>query len=220
MLYIIGAIVVWIIVPFIGRKFLTTRQQFFVALLLIVLTLGQELTNDLLRWSHGVWSVAENLPLHMCGFSLFTTTYALYTKNQTAFELSYFWGLAGAVQAILTPEFATLGPPKLIFLYFLSHTLIILNVLWLVFIDGMRCRPGSLFNVVLVTNGVAFIMTFVNKILHSNYWFLCSKPETASPFMVGAWPWYFIGVEIFGILILALIYLPMYWIQSRPQKST
>jgi hypothetical integral membrane protein (TIGR02206 family) len=215
LLYIGGALVVWILVPTIGRTVLNRNQRFVVVLILIGFTLGQEITNDLIRWRQGVWTVAENLPLHMCGFSLFTTTYALYTKNQTAFELSYFWGLAGAIQAILTPEFSTLGPPITRFLFFLSHTLIILNVLWLVFVDGMRCRPGSLLNVILVTNGVAFIMTFVNKILHSNYWFICAKPDTASPFMIGPWPWYLIGIEVFGILILAVIYIPMVLARKR-----
>lgn len=208
--YIGGALVGWILIPYIGKKYLNRRQQFIGTLILIFLTFGQDLSDDLIRWYKGIWTLDKDLPLHMCGFSIFCTTFALYTKNQTAFELSYFWGLAGAIQAIMTPEFTGIVSPVLTFTFFFSHSIIILNVLWLVFVIGMRCRLGSLLNTIFITNAVVFIMSFVNKALHSNYWFICAKPDTASPFILGSWPWYLVGIEIFGILVLGLVYLPMY----------
>ena len=103
-LYILGTIFIWVIVLFISSKFLDSKQRNMMVFILITLSLGQEIIDDILRWNSGVWHIANDLPLHMCGFSLIASTYALYTKSQTAFELSYFWGLGGALQAIITPD--------------------------------------------------------------------------------------------------------------------
>ena len=62
---------------------------------------------------------------------------------------------------------------------------------------------------VLITNAGVFIISFVNSVLGGNYWFICQKPGGESPFIIGEWPLYFIGFEMFGILVLGLFYIPM-----------
>ena len=62
---------------------------------------------------------------------------------------------------------------------------------------------------VLITNAGVFIISFVNSVLDGNYWFICQKPGGKSPFIIGEWPFYFIGFEMFGILVLGLFYIPM-----------
>ena len=126
-LYIVGTFFIWVIVLFISSKFLDSQQRYMMVFVLITLSLGQEIIDDILRWNAGVWRVANDLPLHMCGFSLITSTYALYTKSQTAFELSYFWGLGGALQAILTQDPGRFPLDVSVFWNFLSHGIIILN---------------------------------------------------------------------------------------------
>ena len=132
-LYLIGTFTIWFLVLFTGKVILNLEQRRIFVLLLIFITISQELIDDILRWNVGIWDVAEDLPLHMCGISFFTSTYALYSKNQTAFELSYFWGLAGAFQAIITPDPTRFVMDVSLFWNFLSHGLIILNVLWFIF---------------------------------------------------------------------------------------
>ena len=62
---------------------------------------------------------------------------------------------------------------------------------------------------VLITNAGVFIISFVNSVLDGNYWFICQKPGVESRFIIGEWPFYFIGFEMFGILVLGLFYIPM-----------
>jgi len=217
-LYLIGTFTIWFLVLFTGKVILNLEQRRIFVLLLIFITISQELIDDILRWNVGIWDVAEDLPLHMCGISFFTSTYALYSKNQTAFELSYFWGLAGAFQAIITPDPTRFVMDVSLFWNFLSHGLIILNVLWMIVIDNMRCRVGSYLNAIIITNGILFIISIVNSILGGNYWFICEKPGGESPFIMGEWPLYIIGFQISGILLIGLFYIPMIILRKKGKQ--
>ena len=217
-LYLIGTFTIWFLVLFTGKVILNLEQRRIFVLLLIFITISQELIDDILRWNVGIWDAAEDLPLHMCGISFFTSTYALYSKNQTAFELSYFWGLAGAFQAVITPDPTRFVMDVSLFWNFLSHGLIILNVLWMIVIDNMRCRVGSFLNTVIITNGILFIISIVNSILGGNYWFICEKPGGESPFIMGEWPLYIIGFQISGILLLGLFYIPMIILRKKGKQ--
>ena len=214
-LYIVGTLFIWVTVLFVSSKFLDTQQRHMMVIVLITLSLGQEIFDDILRWNEGVWYVANDLPLHMCGLSLITSTYALYTKSQTAFELSYFLGLGGALQAIVTPDPGRFPLDVSVFWNFLSHGIIIMNVLWLIVIENMRCRRGSFLNIILITNAGVFIISFVNSVLGGNYWFICQKLGGESLFIIGEWPLYFIGFEMFGILVLGLFYIPMIILRKK-----
>ena len=88
-LYIIGTLFIWVIVLFISSKFLDSQQRHMVVIVLITLSLGQEIIDDILRWNAGVWSVANDLPLHMCGFSLITSTYALPQRIVFEYDPNY-----------------------------------------------------------------------------------------------------------------------------------
>tara|TARA_Y100000746_G_scaffold141468_1_gene121058 strand:+ start:544 stop:1260 length:717 start_codon:yes stop_codon:yes gene_type:complete len=219
--YLLGLLLLWIILPLIGRKFLSKSQQRNAVFILIAVTLLQELLHYFFKINLNKFDLAQDLSLHMCGISVFISCYALYTKNQAAFELSFFWGLAGALQAILTPD-----PTRFHFGYistfwsFLSHGIIIMNVFWLIFVDNMRCRKNSLLNTILVTNGAIFIIGIINRAIGNgaNYWFICEKPSGDSPFLIGEWPYYLFTFQLAGILFMSLIYLPMWFTVNRNKQ--
>ena len=219
--YLLICISVWFFLPLIGRRYASQSQQRNIALALISVTLLQEILHYFYKINLNSFNPAQDISLHMCGFSLFISCYALYTRNQTAFELSFFWGLAGALQAIVTPD-----PTRFYFGYistlwsFLSHGLIILNVFWMIFVFEMRCRKYSLVNTVLVTNGAIFVVGIINKLIGNgaNYWFICEKPSGENPALIGEWPYYLITFQLAGILFMMLIYLPM-WIAVKRNLS-
>ncbi|MFQ6606782.1 MAG: TIGR02206 family membrane protein [Fidelibacterota bacterium] len=216
--YIWGWFAVWIIIPWLGARFLNSRQRRWVRYGLIVLTLAAEWGDDLNRYLDNNFFWSHDLPLHLCSYAIYLTCWALFTHSQTAFELAYFWGLAGASQAVFTPDLSAVKNHTYMFIFFFSHGIIILNVLWLVFVEKMSLRRGSLWDVILVTNGIAFLTTFWDKILNANYMYLCDKPQANSPFLIGGWPYYIIGMELFGILFMFLLYIPMWLNQSRQIK--
>ncbi len=202
LIYMFACLAIWLVLPYFGKHYLTPSKRHVVAITLIVITLFQEAIFDVFQLYIDDFDIADDLSLHMCGLSLFLTSFALWKKSQAAFELAYFWGLAGAWN-------------------FLSHGIIILNVIWLIWVDGMRCRKGSLLNTVIITNGVVFVIGVVNKLLGNgaNYWFVCAKPGGDSPFLIGEWPYYLVTFHLAGILMMAIIYLPMWIVVNRQEKG-
>ncbi|SVC52090.1 uncharacterized protein METZ01_LOCUS304944, partial [marine metagenome] len=184
-MYLIASFVLWFGLPWVGKNFMNKKQQMTVVLILIVVTLFQQLWFDFFQLYIDDFDIGDDLFLHMCGLSLFISSYALWSKSQAAFEISFFWGIVGAAQAIFTPDPSRFPYGDIsIFFNFLSHGIIILNVSWLMLVDGMRCRKGSLLNTFLISNGAVFVIGFINKIIghDANYWFVCRKPGGDSPF--------------------------------------
>ena len=221
-MYLLASFVLWLGIPFFGRKFLTKSQQMSVAITLIVITLLHELQFDFFQLYIDDFDLGDDLFLHMCGLSLFISCYALYYKSPAAFEISYFWGIAGASQAIFTPDPGrfTYGDIS-IFYNFLSHGIIILNVCWLMIVDGMRCRKGSFLNILLISGGAVFLIGFINKFIghNANYWFVCRQPGGDNPFLIGEWPYYLYIFAAVASLLMFIIYIPMWIIVDRNEKK-
>src|SRR5712692_11444841 len=47
---------------------------------------------------------AQPLPLQLCDVAIFIAALALLTRHPLLVEVSYFWGLAGTIQALFTPD--------------------------------------------------------------------------------------------------------------------
>ena len=149
---------IWLALPFIGKNYLSPSQRIGVALFLAVFTIFQEVLFDAFQIYIDDFFLKDDLSLHMCGISLFLTAFALWKKSQAAFELAFFWGLVGAFQGIITPDPVRWPYGDIsIFWNFLSHGIVILNVVWLICVDGMRCRKGSLLNTFLITTHPLFL---------------------------------------------------------------
>lgn len=215
-LYLVGSALLIISAIILGVRVMSDRQRRWMVMGLASVTLAQEALDDLIRISAGVWDPQTALPLHLCSLGMLVSVWALLSRKQLVFEVAYFWVLAAATQAILTPDNSRWRLGELdVFWNFLSHGLIVLNVLWLVFVEGMRCRRGSWLRVFLITNLVAVPVGLINVLLGSNYFFLCRKPGGVSPFLVGEWPWYILWFEALAILFFLLLYLPMRWGRRR-----
>jgi hypothetical integral membrane protein (TIGR02206 family) len=216
LLYLGGIGVSCIVVLLLGLRHLTPQQRRQLVVALAILSVGQELLDDLIRLSRGGWTLAEDLPLHLCSLGMLVSAWALVTKRQLVFEVAYFWGFAAASQALLTPDNSRWRQGELdVFWNFFSHGIIILNVFWLVLVDRMRCRRWSWLKVFLITNLMLIPIALVNLTLDSNYFFICHKPGGDSPFLIGEWPWYLLWFEALAFLFFLLIYLPMGWLNRR-----
>jgi len=75
--------------------------------LLIVLSfiiISLDISEDIVRYITDYYSIKKDLPLQLCTMGIYVAVVALLKKNQTAFELIFYWGMVGASQAILTPD--------------------------------------------------------------------------------------------------------------------
>lgn len=152
----------------------------------------------------------EHLPLHLCSITVVLSIVVLLTRARLPYELTYFWGLAGTSNAIVTPELTEGFPDYHFFQYFLSHGGIVATAIFATF--GLRMRPTfkSLVRAFAWLNVLAVVLVLVNIVLDSNYLYLCEPPVTASPFLFLPWPWYLIWLEVLAFGFFGLLYLPVY----------
>ena len=182
------------------------------------------------RVGTGQWSLAESLPLHLCDLSVFAAIAVLVlatranvlaaatqSSGRAAFDVVYYWGLAGATQALLTPSVDQGFPGPLFFTYFTAHGSIVVAVLVLIF--GLRLRPrrGSAVRVWLLTNVVAVPVLACDWLLGANYMYLCGPAEAPSVLdYLGDWPWPFLpSLNLLVAVCIALCYAPWWWIDRR-----
>ena len=201
----------WVIVPYISQKYLDSNWKSKLALFLVISIIGVEIIDDIYRvFDSRGWFISSDLPLHMCGFSVFATSYALLTKNQRVFELSYFWGFGGALQAILTPDPTSIVNHFYLFSFMVSHGLIILNVLYLIFVFKMVLTKGALLRTIITTNILLVGIAIINWILDANYFYLFEPPPVENPLiMAREFPLYFVNMEVVAIVVLYIISIPM-----------
>ena len=58
----------------------------------------------------GFWEYTWGLPLHICDLAILAVAFSLFKHQQFIWELAYFWGLGGTLQAVLTPELTVTFP--------------------------------------------------------------------------------------------------------------
>ncbi len=153
--------------------------------------------------------VKEHLPFQLCDWAMITCVAALLWRHRLAFELTYFWGLAGTLQAVLTPDLEY-GFPNLGFILFsIAHSGIIVAILFLTLGLGMRPTLRSLWRAFLGVQVYAVVTVLLNLALGTNYGYLLRKPARPSLLdFLGPWPWYIASLEVVGLALFFLIYAP------------
>lgn len=168
-----------------------------------------ELTLQLWFLSTGIWSVKRSLPLHLCGISLLLCAFMLISGSKRVYEIAFFWGVGGAVQALLTPNTDYSFPHYVFFEFFTAHSFIVISCLWVTFVDRYRPRFRSVWKAVLAINLYALIIFGVNRLTGGNYLFISHKPSTPSLMdYLGPWPWYIVSLEAVAVILFLILYLP------------
>jgi hypothetical integral membrane protein (TIGR02206 family) len=167
------------------------------------------------KYSIGDWTIQEMLPFHLCSVLVWVGGAALITKNYKVYEFMYFMGLAGATQALLTPDAGIYGFPHYRpFQTIIAHGLIVASAIFMTFVEGYRPTWKSLGRVILWMNIYMAIVFVINQFIGSNYLFIAHKPATASLLdLLPPWPYYILYIELIGIVLSLLLYLP-FWIKD------
>lgn len=152
----------------------------------------------------GQWSAAADLPLQLCDVVAFLAPAALWWRRPLLVELTYFWGLGGSVQALLTPDLAEHFPSYPYLQFYLAHGGVVLAALFLVI--GLRLAPrrGAVPRVLLITLALALVAGLTNLVTGGNYLYLRQRPTAGSLLdFLGPWPWYLAtgAVLTLGVLL-------------------
>jgi hypothetical integral membrane protein (TIGR02206 family) len=134
---------------------------------------------------------------------------ALWSRRQVWVDLAYFWGLAGTLQAVLTPDLPVVFPHVRWISFFVSHAGIIAAVLYLVWGEGRRVYWESIWVAWRWILIYAAVVLVVNGLLGTNYGYLCRPPENPSLIdYLGPWPWYIGSLAILAVVKFFIYYLP------------
>ena len=157
-------------------------------------------------------SLDTALPMHLCDWALFAVASSLWFRWQLGFELGYFWGLAGTMQALFTPAIEMTQPWWRLFGFFFSHALIVVSVLHLLFSERCRPWPRSLLRVLVCSEIYVAVALLVNAATGGNYGFLAHRPAQATlldHFSDTHWL-YIAQINALGLVFFPVLYLPWF----------
>jgi hypothetical integral membrane protein (TIGR02206 family) len=152
----------------------------------------------------------QTLPLQLCDWAMFVIIVAMWTGRRRWFEVAYFWGLGGTLQAIITPNLKY-GFPDLRFVsFFVAHSVIIIGIIFLMLAHKYRPWPGSIVRTFICTEGYFVIVFTVDLLTGVNYGFLLHKPEAFSLLsLLSDWrPLYLLQMHGVALLVYIILYIP------------
>jgi hypothetical integral membrane protein (TIGR02206 family) len=162
------------------------------------------------RYSGGIVNWQQMLPLQLCDWGMVVVIVAMLSGRQRWFEVAYFWGIGGTLQAVLTPNLHFGFPDVRFFSFFISHSGIIIGVIFLMLMRRYRPYPMSIVRV-FAWSEVYFVITmFADAWTGFNYGFLLHKPEAFSilSFLSDWRPLYLLEMQGVALLFFLGLYAP------------
>lgn len=163
----------------------------------------------------------NDLPIGVCTWSVILGSFMMVGKNQTLFDIIYFWLLSGSLFALITPTPLTYtGPTRYRYYQFwLEHTLGYISLFYLIFVHNMRPTVRSAVKSWIALAVLAVFSYWVNTMIPGANYLYMARPE-AAPSVLDILPANFaLRTTIMALVVtamFALAYLP--W-QLKDKKS-
>ena len=155
------------------------------------------------------WSAAASLPVQLCDVAGFVAAAALLWRQLILVEVAYFWGLGGTLQAVLTPDLKDHFPSFPYLQFYVTHDLVILAALFLVFGLALQPRPGAVRRIFVLTVVFAIVVGLIDLATGGNYMYLRQVPASGSLLdLMGPWPWYIATGALLTLVVLAILNAP------------
>ena len=224
-----------IAVPLLVRRTGSEAVRDRVALAITLALFIHEVVYEIYWFAIGAWTVGNCMHLHMCSLALLFLPVFYFSSGdrlprRILFELLYFFGLGGALQALFTPDIGMHGFPELkYFNYFFAHGTIVLGVVYAAALYRIDLTWKSWLRIAGGTIGMCIAMYGVNQLLGlfppwevGNYFMMGYPPPTGSVIDVfanifGPAPWYLAGLILMGLVVNAVITLP-YTVRSIARR--
>ena len=165
------------------------------------------------------WSERTSLPLALCDVAVLVAAAACLWRQPLLVELTYFLGLAGTLQGVLTPDLSV-GFPHLVFWeYVIGHLGIVFAAVFLVFGLGITPRRHAVPRVLFITLAYTAVVGLVDALSGANYMFLRRPPgEWTLLRLLGPWPWYLFSATGVAVVLFTLLDAP-FWPGRRRAAS-
>ena len=214
-------VIVWALVSYLGYKLTNDRHKQRISYTIVAFGLAQEALDYINRiFLDQAYSMSLNtdLPLHFCHFGFYFSLAGIImaVKNsqvnpkieQFLFDCAYVLGLAAALQSLMNIDLTGVNNLIGVITFNWQHSLIILNVLWLIFAYKKKFTITSIYQSFLFMNIIIIPVGILNYFLNANYMFLCTPPPVDSLFIQGEWPFYILRIEIVYLIYVLFLYAP------------
>ena len=170
-------------------------------------------------WQNDLFQPRYMLPFQLCDWAAIATLVALIRRHAMAFELAYFWGIAGTMQALFTPA-VDIDMDLRTWCFFVIHSTIPGGVFWLMFEFGLRPRPGAMWKVLVWSEVYLVSAMLANHWTGANFGFLDHRPEqkTILDFFPDAYWAYVLCINAIAVVFFLVLDLP--WIIRRRSRGT
>ena len=233
---------VWIYAGIKGYKLKSQKFKYDISIWIIIACLIQEFIdfiNRIFLDSNYVFSIQQDLPLlQFCQISFYFSLLCIfiarknindnnkkYSINQFLFDGAFLLGFSGAFQGIITPEFVNINNLIGVICIQLQHSLIILNLVWLISAYSYRLKFKGLFLTYLLINLIAPFALFINNFLgtnsagiSANYFYVNELPKVDNFFLnfVSQYPSpdYILYIQPIFIIYFLLLYAPFIFINK------
>ena len=192
----------------VGSSYLKKQVNIYITYIMGIALFVSSITSPLRTYLAGNFSIAIDLPFHLCGISAFICSVMPFLKNkQRLFDFVFYTGIIGGIMVILTPQMSDYdGSFYVYFVFYMRHILIFTMPIYMLRNLGLSLTKKSMVRTFVILNILlAFIMPF-NFIVGGNYMYLAEPPQVNNPLIIGEWPYYVIWFEVFVILLLVLLY--------------
>jgi hypothetical integral membrane protein (TIGR02206 family) len=157
----------------------------------------------------GQFDLSWALPVQLCDVASVATALALWFRRQILVELTYFWGIAGTANGLLTPDISDHWPSYPYIQYFVQHGGIPCAALFLVI--GLRIAPSTwaVARVYALTFGLLLVDALVNLLTNGDYMYLRRPPGVNNLLdLMGPWPWYIVGGAVLALVLFLILDAP------------
>lgn len=170
----------------------------------------------------GSWTARNSLPLNLCDVALVIAALACWLPLwQLGVELTYFWGLAGTLQAVVTPDLSVSFPHLDFFEFVVAHVGIVIAAVYLVVSLRREPRRGSVTRVFTITVAYTALVGVVDRLVGGNYMYLSRVPSHSSLLSaLGPWPWYIVSAAGVALVLLNLLDAPFRYRTTARRRAS
>ena len=189
-------------------RFSTKQQNIYFTYFMGVVIFLSSLISPIRTYISGNFSIAVDLPFHLCGISaLICSVIPFVKKKQDLFDFVFYTGIIGGIMGILTPQMTDYdGSFYVYFVFYVRHIIIFTMPIFLLQNLNLKLSKKSMIKTFLILNlMLVFIMPF-NFYTGGNYMYLAEPPQVNNPLVIGHWPIYILWFEVFVIIFLIVLY--------------
>ena len=215
------AIFLSIFIPIFAKKKLSERYQHIVGGVIGYLVMSSYILWTALEITAGTFDLKLHLPIHLCRMANLLLPFVMIARSYLFYEILFFWGLSGMLQAVITPDIAAGFPHFQFFRFWFAHHGMIIALIYATVVYGMRPSLKSVWKAMLALNIFLLLSIIANILLDANYFWICGKPinelgEHVPSLLdyLGPWPWYILAAEFIAFAHFLLAYIPFIFIKK------